>query len=124
MYKWGAIAVTTVHVTSFGYMIFFVDWLGWDIIEPLTYTVGVLYSLLGIRFYRKFKADRTSDNIREVLLKQVISPFKLIQLKDLRNRMLIEEQQLKRIEARSRLLKNRISFRTSLCSSISKSSII
>ena len=31
-YKYGAIFVTAVHIISFGYMIFFVDWLGWDII--------------------------------------------------------------------------------------------
>lgn len=55
-----AIIVTIVHFTSFGYMIFAVDWLGWDIIEPLTYTVGVLYTLLGIRFYRKYAVDRSS----------------------------------------------------------------
>ena len=31
-YKAGAIVVTFTHVSSFTYMIFFVDWLGWDII--------------------------------------------------------------------------------------------
>lgn len=31
-YKYGAIAITAFHIGSFGYMIFFVDWLGWDII--------------------------------------------------------------------------------------------
>jgi hypothetical protein len=53
-----------VHLVSFGYMIFFVDWLGWDIIEPLTYTVGVIYTLIGIRFYRKYAVNRTSETIR------------------------------------------------------------
>lgn len=60
----GAIFVTAAHIISFGYMIFFVDWLGWDIIEPLTYSVGVFYTLLGIRFYRKYRTDRTGDSIR------------------------------------------------------------
>ncbi len=41
-------------------MIFGVDWLGWDIIEPLTYTAGVIYTLLGIRFFRKYRMDRSS----------------------------------------------------------------
>jgi hypothetical protein len=39
-------------------MIFFVDWLGWDIIEPLTFSVSSLYFLIGLRFYRKFRRDR------------------------------------------------------------------
>jgi hypothetical protein len=45
-------------------MIFFVDWLGWDIIEPITYSITVAYTLLGIRFYRKYKTDRTGSSIR------------------------------------------------------------
>jgi hypothetical protein len=40
-------------------MVFGVDWLGWDISEPLTYTVGVIYTLLGIRFYRKYGVNRS-----------------------------------------------------------------
>lgn len=115
VYKWGAITVTAVHISSFFYMIFFVDWLGWDIIEPLTYTVGVVYTLLGIRFYRKYKFDRTTEHIREVILKQVINPLKMIQLKDLKKRLAIEEAHLENLEARSRIFKNRINFRTSLC---------
>jgi hypothetical protein len=59
-----AILITMVHLVSFGYMIFFVDWLGWDIIEPLTYTVGVIYTLIGIRFYRKYSVNRTSETIK------------------------------------------------------------
>ena len=78
-------------------MIFFVDWLGWDIIEPLTYSVGVAYTLLAIRFYRKYKINRTMENIREVILKQVINPLKLIQLKDLRKRLAIEEYHYNRL---------------------------
>jgi hypothetical protein len=31
--------ISIAHVSSFYYMIFEVDWLGWDIIEPITYTV-------------------------------------------------------------------------------------
>lgn len=64
LYKYGAILVTGVHIVTFGYMIFFVEWLGWDIIEPLTYTVGVMYTLLGIRFYKKYNANRNYQNIK------------------------------------------------------------
>lgn len=72
-------------MVSFAYMIFFVDWLGWDIIEPLTYSVGVFYTLLGIRFYRKYKTDRTLSNIKEILQKIVMKPASLVHLRELKN---------------------------------------
>ena len=90
-YKFGAIVVTAVHIISFGYMIFFIDWLGWDIIEPLTYTVGVFYTLLGIRFYRKFRIDRTSTTVREALLKILMKPSEKVFMKDLKGRKAIQE---------------------------------
>ena len=31
-YKMGVIGLTSIHLISFGYMIFWVQWLGWDII--------------------------------------------------------------------------------------------
>lgn len=102
---------------GFGYMIFFVDWLGWDIIEPLTYSVGVFYTLLGIRFYRKYRTDRTGDSIKEILTKIVMKPTRLIQLKDLRIRLDLQKAELKRAETRARMLRNRINFQTSLAES-------
>lgn len=71
-------------------MIFFIDWLGWDIIEPLTYTVGVFYTLLGIRFYRKFKIDRSSQTVRDALLKILMKPSEKVSLKDLMGRKAIQ----------------------------------
>jgi hypothetical protein len=59
LYKGIAIIVTIIHLVGFTYMVFGVDWLGWDISEPLTYTVGVIYTLLGIRFYRKYGVNRS-----------------------------------------------------------------
>jgi len=63
-YKKIAAAITTLHISTFGYMIFFVDWLGWDIIEPLTYSVSSIYFMLSIRFYSKFKKDRCDETVR------------------------------------------------------------
>jgi hypothetical protein len=45
-------------------MIFGVEWLGWDIVEPLTFSVGTLYTLLGLRFYRRFQKDRTQETVK------------------------------------------------------------
>ena len=33
------------------YMIYEVSWLGWDLIEPLTYSVAQFYFILGLYFY-------------------------------------------------------------------------
>jgi len=62
-------------------MVFGVDWLGWDITEPLTYTVGVIYTLLGIRFYRKYGVNRSAQSINDTLFKMIMSPAKKAQLK-------------------------------------------
>lgn len=87
IYKTGAIALSIAHIGGFGYMIFFVDWLGWDIIEPLTFSVGSLYSLLGLRFYRKFNKDRNEESIRYTLQEWVLNAQKRIELKELRRKL-------------------------------------
>jgi hypothetical protein len=81
IYKIGAVALSIAHIGSFGYMIFVVDWLGWDIIEPLTFSVGSLYSLLGLRFYRKFNKDRNEESIRSALQGWALNVQKRIELK-------------------------------------------
>jgi len=80
-YKRLAIMITALHLVTFGYAIFGVEWLGWDIIEPLTYSVGVIYTLLGIRFYRKYNLDRSSKSIRDALFKFIMPPEKRVALK-------------------------------------------
>ena len=37
------------------YVIYEVSWLGWDLVEPLTYTIGQFYFLCSIYFYSKTK---------------------------------------------------------------------
>jgi hypothetical protein len=64
LYRYGVIALTAAHLGGFGYMIFGVEWLGWDIVEPLTFSVGSLSTLIGYRFYRKFQKDRSQETIR------------------------------------------------------------
>lgn len=43
-----------------------------------------------------------------------IKPTKLVQLKDLKNQLVVQQRELKRVGYRVDLLKNRINFRTSL----------
>lgn len=80
LYQLGAIGVTATHILSFGYMIFFVDWLGWDIIEPLTFSVGSIYFLLALRFFRKFRRDRAPETIRDRFRELVMSPKDMMRL--------------------------------------------
>ena len=103
-----AIGLTAVHLVGFGYMIFGVEWLGWDIIEPLTYSVLCLYTLLGLRFYRRFKKDRTSENIREALRSWVLKPSKRIKLNTWKSKLEQEEGELRDVEQKIKLYQNRL----------------
>lgn len=73
-------------------MIFFVDWLGWDIIEPLTYTVGVGYTLIGIRFYRKYMKNRTTESIKEKLFNMIMKNNHKVMLKSLEKRLDLQKK--------------------------------
>jgi len=39
------------------YIIYEIAWAGWDMVEPVTYTVGQLYFLCSIYFYSKTKRE-------------------------------------------------------------------
>lgn len=47
----------------FYYCIFHVEWLGWDIMEPLTYSALIVSWLCAMRFYLKVKKPRSFENI-------------------------------------------------------------
>ncbi len=59
-----------------------------------------------------------------MVLKIVMKPSRMIQLKDLKFRLALQQQELRRVELRSRLLKNRINFRTSLADAFTSKSFI
>lgn len=84
MYKLGATALTIAHLGGFGYMIFGVEWLGWDIIEPLTFSVSTLYLLLALRFYRRHQKDRSATSIRDRLRELALRPDKRMLISSLR----------------------------------------
>jgi hypothetical protein len=56
--------VSITHIIAFGYAIFFVDYLGWDIIEPLTYTIGLFGTILAIFFFIRHRKDRSDETIK------------------------------------------------------------
>ncbi len=109
LYQWGAIGVTGLHLLGFGYMIFWVDWLGWDIIEPITFSVSCFYLLLSLRFYRKFRRDRNEQTIRDRFRELVLSPKKLMRLRAAQSNLqrqqeFQKEKELKLVIARNRLV--------------------
>jgi len=57
------LGLSVFQFVFFYYTIFHVDWLGWDIMEPLTYTVEVLNVLVAMRFYHKYRSVRGLDQI-------------------------------------------------------------
>lgn len=68
--------ISIVHVTSFYYMIFEVEWLGWDIIEPITYTVAMFSVILGIRFFLRYRIDRDWTNMQNIWRSRLINKNK------------------------------------------------
>ena len=66
-------AMTTFFTAQFlvgGYAIFFVDWLGWDLVEPITYTVGQGSFVLGLLFVmRNRKAGLEYSELKDHYLK-------------------------------------------------------
>lgn len=58
--------------------------------------------------------------MQETLLRIIMKPSKIVQLKDLKFRLEVQEKELSRINVKDRLLKNRINFRSSLADAFSE----
>lgn len=59
--------LTTGQFCVFYWTIFQVDWLGWDIMEPLTYTLQLVSAAIAMRYYYKY---RTVRGFHEILRNQ------------------------------------------------------
>lgn len=66
MYAWVLATTTLVQFGFFYYTIYCVDWLGWDIMEPLTYSLEVLSMLIVMRFFYKYKRARSFNDVKAV----------------------------------------------------------
>jgi hypothetical protein len=49
----------------FYYTIFEIEWLGWDIMEPITYSLDLVGLAIAMRFYLKFGRNRGAKSILE-----------------------------------------------------------
>lgn len=59
---------------------------------------------MGIRFYRKFRVDRSSQTVKDTLLKVIMNPRKKIEHKVLLNRLDGEQKRLKKVRALMQVL--------------------
>ena len=48
---------------AFYYAIYSVDWLGWDLMEPITYSVGQGTFVFGLYYYLRTRKDHTYENM-------------------------------------------------------------
>ena len=75
-------AMTTFFTAQFfagGYAIFFVDWLGWDLVEPVTFTVGQGSFILGLIFImRNRKSGTEYSELKDHYLKVKKEQFWLV----------------------------------------------
>lgn len=117
-YRWAVVGLTAAHLLGFGYMIFWVEWLGWDIIEPLTFSVSTLYALLAWRFYRRHKTDRSPLSIRDRFRTLALAPPRRIHLQALRAKLLQEELELREVETKLKLARNRLALSSTLLNSL------
>ena len=60
----------TLLLAEFGgfyYAIYMVPWLGWDLMEPVTFTVGQTYFMCACYFYMKNSEDSNYKNLADFL---------------------------------------------------------
>jgi hypothetical protein len=60
--------MTFVQFCFFYHCIFNIEWLGWDIMEPITYSVEVLKFLVLLRFFYMYRKDGDLEGIYSVML--------------------------------------------------------
>jgi hypothetical protein len=80
--------------------------LGWDIVEPITYSLTQLTVLLGIRFHRKYGKARSWESLVEIFQQGVIKANPKIRVKyDFACRSIEErERTIKSLKQKTRIL--------------------
>lgn len=59
-------ALTAGQIGFFYYTIFEIEWLGWDIMEPITYSASLLSIALAMRFYYRYGQNRGPEGILSI----------------------------------------------------------
>jgi hypothetical protein len=96
--------VSIAHILGFGYAIFFVDYLGWDIIEPLTYTIGLFGTILAIFFFIRHRQDRSDETIKETLKRIITNSSQRVWLQDIKSKRDFYSEERDRIRVKIQIL--------------------
>jgi len=69
------IAISIAQFGFFFYTIYMVDWLGWDIMEPITYSLEVVAYLIALRFFYKYRRVRSFDEIEKLFARKYFTKY-------------------------------------------------
>jgi hypothetical protein len=69
------ILLSIVQFGFFFYTIYMVDWLGWDIMEPITYSLEVLAYLVALRFFYKYRRVRSFEEIERLFARKYFGRY-------------------------------------------------
>ena len=82
--------------------------IGWDIVEPITYTISQLTLVFGIRFFLKYGRKRDFAIMQEVFMNKIINKNRVLRdrYKDINEHLLDKRIQKKKTDWQIELLKN------------------
>ena len=80
-YILAVVLVSLAQLVFFFYTIYYVEWLGWDIMEPITYSIEVFLWFVGIRYFFKYRRVRSFEQIKQLFLQRYLKKFPTEQIK-------------------------------------------
>jgi hypothetical protein len=94
--KYTFLGLTMFQFGFFYHCIFNIEWLGWDIMEPITYSVEVVKFLIFLRFFYTYQRDGDIEGIYKVLINRYCDKYPLTgnRLKYIEKRIAETEEQL------------------------------
>lgn len=82
--------------------------IGWDIIEPITYTISQITLVLGIRFFLKYGKKRELGTMQEIFMNRIISKDRILRdrYRNLNEHLLSKLLEKKKLEWKMDLIRN------------------
>jgi hypothetical protein len=92
--KYTFLGLTIFQFGFFYHCIFNIEWLGWDIMEPITYSVEVVKFLGLLRFFYTYQRDGDMEGIYNVMINHYCNKYPIVG-----NRLRYIEKRIQEIEA-------------------------
>lgn len=99
MYLLVILLVSSLQFGFFYYTIYCVDWLGWDIMEPITYSLDILSVLIVMRFFYRYKRSRSFNDVKAVFREKYF-----LQKPGLKLRYDNIQEKIKQLESKKQLI--------------------